>query len=78
MMGLEQQEAVITILIKLIFIAVTWWAMQALHFEKMLKKGKVFQARVLFILLCIAIGSLISDFVIDYFNAGNQLANFFQ
>ncbi len=48
-------------------MVVTWWALQALNFEKWIKPGKVIQARTLLILLTIAIGSMVSNFFLDYF-----------
>lgn len=56
---------------------VTWWALQALNIEKLIKPGKVIQARLLLILLTIAIGSMVSSFFLDYFLWSQQLPMLF-
>lgn len=71
-------SAVIQIVIHLAFIAISWWALQAIHFEKILRKNKIVQARALYILLSIAMGSLVSNFFLNYLQMGNNLSSFFQ
>jgi uncharacterized integral membrane protein (TIGR02327 family) len=53
-------------IVNLGFMAITWWSLQALNIEKWIKAGKVIQARALLILLTIAIGSMVSNFFLDY------------
>ncbi|WP_163099480.1 DUF1146 family protein [Peribacillus alkalitolerans] len=67
------QQAVFGIISHLFFIAITWWALQALHFDKLLRANKVIQARVLYILLTLTIGSTVSGFFLDYIAWSNQL-----
>ena len=67
------QQAMFGIISHLFFIAITWWALQALHFDKLLRANKVIQARVLYILLTLAIGSTVSGFFLDYITWSNQL-----
>lgn len=67
------QIAVLSILSHLIFIAVSWWALQAIRLDKMLKPNHVFQARLLYILLAIIIGSSVSNFFLDYLQWSRQL-----
>jgi uncharacterized integral membrane protein (TIGR02327 family) len=71
------QQALLGMIIHLGFIVVTWWALQALNFDKILRSNKVLQARVLFILLTIAIGSTVSNFFLDYVGFANQLPYMF-
>lgn len=42
--------ALTSIISHLTFIAVAWWALQALQFDKMLRANRVLQARVVYIL----------------------------
>ena len=56
------QEALLSILSHLVFIAVTWWALQSINFEKFLRKNRVAQARMLYVLVSIVIGSIVSEF----------------
>lgn len=67
------QIALISIISHLAFIALAWWALQAVRLEKLLKAGHVFQARLLYILLAIVIGSNVSNFFLDYLQWSKQL-----
>ncbi|KAB7671822.1 DUF1146 family protein [Bacillus sp. B1-b2] len=67
------QEALLSIIIHIICIALSWWALQSLNFEKFLRKNRVFQARVLYVLLAIVIGSLVSEFLLNYLTWSQQL-----
>jgi uncharacterized integral membrane protein (TIGR02327 family) len=57
----------------LVFIALSWWALQAIRLDKLLKPSHVFQARLLYILLAIVIGSSVSNFFLDYLQWSKQL-----
>ncbi|WP_075983164.1 DUF1146 family protein [Bacillus massilinigeriensis] len=72
------QQAVISIISHLVFIAIAWWALQSIQFERLLKKNHVFQARVLFVLLSIALGSIVSNFFLDYLLWSQQLPQLLQ
>ncbi|MFZ0443850.1 MAG: DUF1146 family protein [Bacillus sp. (in: firmicutes)] len=72
------QEALLSILSHLVFIAVTWWALQSINFEKFLRKNRVAQARMLYVLVSIVIGSIVSDFFLDYLFWSKQLPLIFQ
>ncbi|AYV68372.1 DUF1146 domain-containing protein [Niallia circulans] len=67
------QQALLSILIHIVFIALSWWALQSLNFEKFLRKNRVFQARVLYVLLAIIMGSVVSNFLLDYLVWSQQL-----
>jgi uncharacterized integral membrane protein (TIGR02327 family) len=67
------QIAVLSILSHVIFIAVSWWALQAIRLDQLLKPNHVFQARLLYILLAIIIGSSVSNFFLDYLQWSRQL-----
>ncbi|MDF1508189.1 DUF1146 family protein [Robertmurraya sp. DFI.2.37] len=71
-------QALISIISHLCFIALAWWALQSLNFDKFLRANHVFQARVLFILLSIIIGSSVSNFFLDYLLWSQQLPMIFQ
>ncbi|MDO3678852.1 DUF1146 family protein [Paenibacillus ehimensis] len=62
-MGLK---GMINIVIVLVFIGVSWWALQELKLEMMLRRPKSAQAKMLQILLSIALGYQTARFVIDY------------
>lgn len=67
------QQALLSILIHIVFIALSWWALQSLNFEKFLRKNRVFQARVLYVLVAIIMGSIVSNFLLDYLSWSQQL-----
>ena len=71
------QQALLSMIVHLCFITITWWALQALNFDKLLRPNKVLQARILFVLLTIAIGSSVSNFFLDYLGLANKLPYMF-
>ncbi|WP_308421622.1 DUF1146 family protein [Lysinibacillus alkalisoli] len=56
-----------------VFIAIAFYALQALKLEEMVKKGRIFQARILFILLTIALGSIVAQFFLSLTRWSQQL-----
>ncbi|KKK37932.1 membrane protein [Mesobacillus campisalis] len=71
-------QALLSIVSHLVFIALAWWALQALNFDKFLRAGRVLQARVLYIMLSIFLGSAVSSFFLDYLLWSRQLPAVFQ
>ncbi len=67
------QEALLSIFSHLVFIVLAWWSLQALNFEKFLRKNRVAQARLLYVLLAIVMGSIVSNFFLDYLFWSRQL-----
>ncbi len=67
------QIALVSILSHLIFIGISWWALQAIRLDKVLKPNHIMQARLLYILLAIVIGSIVSNFFLDYLQWSRQL-----
>jgi len=65
--------SVLSIVTNLAFIALAWWALQSLDFEKFIRKNRVMQGRLLYILLAIAIGSIVANFFLDYFVWSGQI-----
>lgn len=74
---LAGQQALISIFVTLVVFVFTWWALQAVALEKLMKKGRTAQIRMLYILLTIAIGSLVSNFLLDYMNYAKSLGYLF-
>ncbi|MBO8175995.1 MAG: DUF1146 domain-containing protein [Bacillus sp. (in: Bacteria)] len=66
-------QALFSMMSHLFFIAITFYALQALNFERFLRSNRVFQARMLYILLTIAIGSTVSNFFLQYLLWSQQL-----
>jgi uncharacterized integral membrane protein (TIGR02327 family) len=59
-------QAMISILIHLSFLALTWWALQSLKFEAAFRHPKSLQARIFYVLLAIAISYPVAKFFLDY------------
>lgn len=72
------EQAMFSIISHLFFIGITWWALHALNFEKLLRANKVLQARILYVLLTVAIGSMVSNFFLDYVSWSVQLPSLIQ
>lgn len=71
------QQAIVSIVIHLFFIAITWWALLGVNIDPLIKKGKIVQARLLMMLITIAIASAVSNFFIDYLNFSKQIPYMF-
>ncbi|WP_208590745.1 DUF1146 family protein [Gracilibacillus suaedae] len=77
MMQSLAQEGLIGMLSHLIFIVITWQVLQALNFDELFRKNKVFEARILVIFITIAIGSTVSNFFLDFLKWSQQLIYLF-
>lgn len=58
-------QPLLAIVSHIFFIGVSFYALQALMPEKIIKKNRVMQAQLLFILLSIAIGWAVSNFFLE-------------
>lgn len=56
----------LSIILSIAFIGLSWWALQAFHFEKVLRKPNSPQAKLLQIFLSIVMGYELSRFFLDY------------
>ncbi|QGH36334.1 DUF1146 domain-containing protein [Gracilibacillus salitolerans] len=77
MMQSLAQEGLIGMLSHLIFIVITWQVLQALNFDELFRKNKVYEARILVIFITIAIGSTVSNFFLDFLQWSQQLIYLF-
>ena len=62
MFGGIEQQTLLTMISHLIFIVITWYALQGFQIEKLMKPNHVFQAKLMLILLTITISSTVSNF----------------
>src|SRR5699024_11118275 len=58
-------NSVIGIISHIFFIAITWRLMLAVNFDVLIRKNRIGEVRLLLIFLTIAIGTLVSNFVLD-------------
>jgi putative membrane protein len=57
-------------IVYLLMFLVTWFAMDAINYEKLLRKNKVNQAQVLYFILVMAIAYLAGSFILSFFHFG--------
>jgi len=57
--------AIISLVSHVFFIYITWIAIQSINIEYFIRKNKVNEARLLLIIITIAIGVTVSNFVLD-------------
>ncbi|RKN78847.1 DUF1146 family protein [Paenibacillus ginsengarvi] len=67
----------LSILVALVCIAVSWWALQQFRFDLFLKQPKSPAAKMLQVLLSIALGYQVARFVLEYFNWSQLLKGMF-
>ena len=57
-------------IVYLLMFLVTWFAMDAINYEKLLRKNKVNQAQVLYFILVMAVAYLAGSFILSFFHFG--------
>lgn len=66
-----------SIILTIVFIGLSWWALQSLRFEKFVKNPNGAQAKLLQIFLSIVVGYEISRFFLDYLGWSLTFGNLF-
>lgn len=56
----------IKIIFYIIFLFLTMWSMDGLNLNKLFKQSRVYQARVIYILIAISISYLVTNFMYDF------------
>lgn len=75
---LSSEQALIAILANIFFIGISFYALQALMLDKIIKKNRVFQAQLFYILASIVIGSIVANFFLNLTSWSNQLPFLFE
>ncbi|SFL88325.1 conserved hypothetical integral membrane protein [Paenibacillus sp. 1_12] len=70
-------NGMLNICMALICIGFSWWALQELQLERILKRPRGMQAKLLQILLSIALGYQVAKFIIDYFHWSTWIPGMF-
>lgn len=65
MSGMIGYQPLLVIFAHIFFIGIAFYALQAIMPEKIIRKNRVFQAQLLFILLSVAIGWAVSNFFLE-------------
>ncbi|GGH84098.1 DUF1146 family protein [Pullulanibacillus pueri] len=71
-------QALLYLVIHIGALILTWWAIQSLNLEFLLKNPKGIRARAFLILLSIAISYLVADFFLDYFSQSLYLPQIYK
>ncbi|MFJ7825529.1 DUF1146 family protein [Psychrobacillus sp. NPDC096623] len=75
---LSSEQALIAILANIFFIGISFYALQSLMLDKIIKKNRVFQAQLFYILTSIMIGSIVANFFLNLTSWSNQLPFLFE
>ena len=70
-------HALISIVIYLITIGLSFQIMKSVRMEKIIRKNRIFEAQLLLIFAAIALGFLVGNFFITLIDTSLQLSNFF-
>ncbi|MFB5662731.1 DUF1146 family protein [Alteribacillus sp. HJP-4] len=76
-MNPEGQEAVLHIVVSLGFLIVVWWSLQSFRFDVFVRDPEGPKAKMLMILLTIAISQLVTSFFMDYLDGSLMLRYLF-
>lgn len=69
--------SIIGMISHILFISITWMAMQGINFEPLVRKNGVTEARIIIIFITIAIGASVSRFVLDILQWSQDLIYLF-
>lgn len=72
-MDLVGYQSLTNMISHIVFILITWRLLQAINLDGLIKKGRVFEARVLLMFLTITIGTAVSNFFLDYLQWSQNL-----
>lgn len=59
-------EAIVSMIVHLIMLIVTFWALQTVRFEVFFQNPKGPKAKVMILLLTVVISSIVANFLLDY------------
>lgn len=71
------KQALLSMISHIIFIIITWQVIQSIRLDPIFKKNRTFEAKLLIIFITIAIGTTVSNFVLDFLNWTNQITFLF-
>ncbi|GAB7387913.1 DUF1146 family protein [Bacillaceae bacterium] len=77
MIGSLGISGIVSILLSLVCIALSWWALQAVKFDLFLARSNSPQGKILIIFLSIVIGHGVADFLLDYLGWSLMLKELF-
>ncbi|SFQ27576.1 DUF1146 family protein [Salibacterium halotolerans] len=76
-MNPEGQDAILHITVNLIFLVIVWWSLQSFRFDVFLRNPEGPKAKLLMVLVTIALSHLVSSFFIAYLEGSLTLRYIF-
>ena len=70
-------QSLVTLISHTVFVLLAFWALQGLKTEYWIKKYHVRQARILYVLISIALGYTVSSFFIEFVLSSQNLVQLF-
>ncbi|WNS42632.1 DUF1146 family protein [Paenibacillus sp. MMS20-IR301] len=75
--GAIGSSSMISMVISLICVALSWWALQNLKLDLLIRYPKSPQGRLLHLLLAIVLGHFVAGFLLDYLGWSGLIARMF-
>ncbi|MRN54254.1 MULTISPECIES: DUF1146 family protein [Paenibacillus] len=70
-------SGVVSMTVSLFCVAISWWALQNLKLELVIRYPKSPQGRLLHLLLAIVLGHFVAGFLLEYMGWSGQIRNMF-
>ena len=71
------QQALVSVTAYIVFIGISFYALQGIRIEQLFKKGKTFQIQLFYIVMSITIGSTVADFFINFTSWSGKITYIF-
>ncbi|WEG13116.1 DUF1146 family protein [Pullulanibacillus sp. KACC 23026] len=71
-------QAALSIFIHLVILVLTWWAVQCVKWDVWLRQPKGIRAKILMILVTIAISEPVATFIVNYLSWSVQLPQIYK
>ncbi|MNH42444.1 hypothetical protein D3C79_1041430 [compost metagenome] len=70
-------SGLVSMIVSLLCVALSWWALQNLKLDLVIRYPKSPQGRLLHLLLAIVLGHFVAGFLLDYLSWSGQIRNMF-
>ncbi|AIQ71374.1 DUF1146 family protein [Paenibacillus graminis] len=70
-------SGLVSMIVSLFCVAISWWALQNLKLDLVIRYPKSPQGRLLHLLLAIVLGHFVAGFLLDYLGWSGQIRNMF-
>lgn len=70
-------SGLVSMIVSLLCVALSWWALQNLKLDLVIRYPKSPQGRLLHLLLAIVLGHFVAGFLLDYLGWSGQIRNMF-